>query len=62
MCILLLLVWFSIQNINELLYDTESFRQNTKGEIFEDRQKLEDIHVSHAALSEGLIIFYLIVD
>ena len=62
MCILLLFVRLTAQNTNELLNDTEGFRQNTMGEIFEDRQKLEDIHVSHAGLNEGLIIFYLVVD
>jgi hypothetical protein len=36
MCILLLLIRLSIQNINEFLNDTEGFRQNTVREIFKD--------------------------
>jgi hypothetical protein len=35
-CILLLLVRLSIQNIDEFLNNTEAFRQNTVREIFED--------------------------
>jgi hypothetical protein len=35
-CILLLFVWLSDQNIDKLLNDTEGFRQNTVREIFED--------------------------
>ena len=60
--ILLLLVWLSIQNIDEFLNDTKGFRQNTVRKIFEDWQKLEDIDISHVTLWEELIIFYLIVD